>query len=107
MKVVKHSTEFSVTKIPDDLSFDALNLAIDPDTGTLEFDWAPLREILALNPELSLNSDSAVIDLIGAWYSYLRLNGYRHEVAEQYLLSCEAAREFGAGHLFAGPDTVH
>ena len=99
--------EFSVIRIPDELRFDELNLLVDSDSGTLEFDWAPLRRIVELNAEVTLDSDAAVIDLIGAWYSYLRLTGYRHDVAERYFLRCEAVRQFGVGRLFAGPDTLH
>jgi len=101
------SHKFALVRIPANLSFDDLHLALNPDSGTVEFDWAPLREIMAANTELTLGSDAEVMDLIGAWYSYLRLEGYQHEVAEQCLVSCEAEKAFGIGRMAAGPDTVH
>ena len=66
MKIVRNSIEFSVIRIPDELRFDELNLLVDSDSGTLKFDWAPLRKIVELNAEVTLDSDAAVIDLIGA-----------------------------------------
>jgi hypothetical protein len=101
------SMKFSMVRIPDDLSFDDLHLDLDPGSGTMEFDWAPLREIMKANAELSLDTEAEVTDLIGAWYQYLRLNGYRHDVAEQYLSSCEAEEQFGVDRLSSGPDTFH
>jgi len=105
--VAMRSIEFSLIRIPDDLSFDDLNLMIDPDTGTLEFDWGPLRTIVGLNADLSLEAEAAVIELIIAWYGFLRLQGYRHDVAEHYFRDCEAMRQFGAGRVMAGPDTLN
>lgn len=65
--------------------------------------------IAAANVDLALkpNEGAALIDLIADWYQYLRLMGYRHEVAERWFASCEAVKVFGAGHLFAGPNTHH
>ena len=99
--------KFALVRIPTGLSFEDLHLEVDPIGDMLEFDWAPLREILAANSDLSLRCDADISELIFAWYSYLRLGGYRHEVAERYRMNCEAEREFGVGRIVAGPDTAH
>jgi len=100
-------SRFALVRIPDELSFDDLRLALKPDGRTFQFDWGPIREIMRVNTELSLSHDEEVIDLIGAWYSGLRLRGYRHQLAEQHLATCDALREFGVERLVAGPDTPH
>ena len=99
--------KFALVRIPAGLSFDELHLEVDPIKDMLEFDWAPLQEILEANIELTLIRDADISELIFAWYGYLRLDGYRHEVAERYRGSWEAARTFGIGRLVAGPDTAH
>jgi hypothetical protein len=101
------SGEFALVRIPDHVRFDDLHLEVDAIGDTLEFDWAPLREILEANADLTLRCDADVSELIFAWYGYLRLGGYRHEVAERYRVSCEAVRAFGIGRIVAGPDTAH
>jgi hypothetical protein len=99
--------DFALVRIPADLSFDDLHLEMDPVGNTLEFDWAPLRSIVEANADLTLTCDAEISELIFAWYGYLRLTGYRHEVAERYQVSCEAVRAFGIGRIVAGPDTAH
>jgi len=101
------STKFAMVRIPSDLSFDDLHLTVDADSGTMEFDWAPLREILEANADLTLSRDEEISELIGAWYGYLRLSGYRHDVAERCLAKCEAERALGIDRMLAGPDTIH
>lgn len=101
------SGKFAMVRIPPHLSFDDLHLEVDSVNDMMEFDWAPLREILEANADLTLNCDAEISELIFAWYGYLRLGGYRHEIAERYWVSCEAARTFGMGRIMAGPDTMH
>jgi hypothetical protein len=101
------SEKFALVRIPADLSFDDLHLEVDAVGDMLEFDWAPLREILKANADLALRCDADISELIFAWYGYLRLGGYRHEVAERYRVNCAAARAFGIGRIVAGPDTAH
>jgi len=101
------SGKFALVRIPVDLSFDDLHLEVDPINDMMEFDWAPLREILKANADLTLSCGAEIAELIFAWYGYLRLGGYRHEVAERYRMSCEAARVFGIDRILAGPDTTH
>jgi hypothetical protein len=101
------ATKFDLVRIPENVSFDDLHLDADPVSDTMEFDWAPLHAILEANADLMLSCDAEVSELIVAWYSYLRLNGYRHEIAEQFFGHFEAAREFGIDRISAGPDTAH
>src|SRR6476620_8358768 len=103
--MITDSIEFSVVKITDEVSFDDLHLEIDPASGALQFDWKPLRQILASNPELTFTHDSQVIDLIAAWYSGLRLSGYRNDAAELFYKQCEALRTFGTSRVFPVPHT--
>ena len=101
------STKFVLVKIPNHLDFEDLNLSFDPVSRIIECDWAPLGEILDANADLALRCGEHITDLLGAWYRYLRLSGYRKDVAEECLVSFAAAQEFGMERILAGPDTAH
>lgn len=76
--------------IPDDVRFEDLQLARDPQNGDITFDWTPVERICAASGlDLARLEDPACDDLselIVAWYeAHLAAGGAPDEVQEALL----------------------
>lgn len=80
--------------IPDDIDFADLNLACDPATGDISFDWAPLERICeASGLDLALLDDESedhVSELIVEWYAVHLARGGDPDPVQEALIA-EAA----------------
>lgn len=80
--------------IPPDLDFAALELALDPESGDLSFNWEPLEVICAASgldlDALLDESEDNLSELISAWYeAQLAAGGAPDPVQEQLLQEIE------------------
>ncbi len=86
--------------IPDGVRFADLQLARDPKTGDVSFDWSPIEKICTANnlpiEHMRNGPEDNVSGLIVAWYSaHLQAGGDRDPVADD--LIAEAVAEDTAG----------
>ena len=90
--------------IPDGVVFSDLQLARNPDTGDVSFDWAPIEKICAANnipiEQLRDGHEDNVAGMIVAWYSaHLSAGGAHDPVADD--LIAEVRAEDAAGQAYS------
>ena len=97
-------TPLTIT-IPDGVRFADLKLARDPQTGDLEFEWAPLERICeASGIDLAVFRDAPednVAALLVAWYHAALANGEPRDPVQDDLIAearAEDARGGGYSH---------
>lgn len=86
--------------IPDGVTFADLHLTRDPQTGEIDFDWAPIEAICAasgLDIDLLRTSDDNRAALVVAWYTEHRARGGDPDPVQEDLLA-EVAAEDARGH---------
>ncbi len=75
--------------IPDDLDFSDLALLLDPDTGDLSFDWAPIERICeASGLEIAIFEDEStdnLSELIIEWYAVHLASGGEPDPVQESL----------------------
>ena len=86
--------EARLLMIPPELDFSALELALDPISGDISFNWEPLDQICAASgldlDALMEESEDALSELITAWYeAHLAAGGAPDEVQEYLLQQAE------------------
>ncbi len=95
-------TEKRTISIPDDLDFSELRLTRDPQTGEIEFDWAPIERICAASGlDVALfrsGPEGNVAGFLTAWYfEHLARGGATDPVQEDLLIEMRAEDERGGG----------
>ncbi len=87
--------------IPEDVAFDDLNLARDPQTGDILFDWHVIEKICDHNQiDITFFKDQHedyVGGLLAHWYIAHRASGGKiNPAAESLMAEIEAEDQFGA-----------
>ena len=80
--------------IPPGLDFATLELALDPDSGDISFNWEPLEQICAASgldlDALIEESEDALSELITAWYeAHVEAGGAPDDIQERLMREAE------------------
>lgn len=93
--------------VPDDISFNDLDLTRDVSTGAVTFRWEPLERICAVSGVdvalLKERSEDNVGGLLVAWYAaHRKAGGAANDVAEQLIAEVQAEDRYGEAHVQRG-----
>jgi len=97
-------------KIPEDLRFEALELARSMTTGDIAFNWRPIHQLCeasGIDPAIFTNShEDNVARLIVGWYAQARAAGEPPDLIAEELIAETLAEDTLGGDISHPPGTA-